>query len=223
MRKNNRKTLYNNALFRKKGFKNIVWTKLLLAHSVRYHWHLGSRSVRFFHGVPLSKRGVPFRNFGTVRVPLSNQPFFFPSSTSLSNLFAKVIHAGRPAVLIKRDIKDADKNIPVAPHVQMASRVWMERKLLSRNLLTLAAPHFSHATLQLEAGQIIVSLALLPSTTERYDGSLAVVRRPRTRPVEFPHRWMVAVTGGSCYPSPGRKSRVWWGGSKAQEKGTGKY
>ena len=23
--------------------------------------------VRFFHGVPLSKRGVPFRNFGTVR------------------------------------------------------------------------------------------------------------------------------------------------------------
>lgn len=27
-----------------------------------------ARSVRFFHGVPLSKRGVSFNNFGTVRV-----------------------------------------------------------------------------------------------------------------------------------------------------------
>ena len=39
------------------------------SHSVTYHCYLGSPSVRFFHGVPLSKRGVSFNNFGTVRGP----------------------------------------------------------------------------------------------------------------------------------------------------------
>lgn len=39
------------------------------------------------------------------------------SYSSLQNLFAKIIAAGRHAVLIKRDIKDAFRNIPVAPHI----------------------------------------------------------------------------------------------------------
>ena len=62
--------LYNSASVRKYDVEISVWIKLLLeSRSVTYHCYLGSRSVRFFHGVPLSKRGVSFSNFGTVRGP----------------------------------------------------------------------------------------------------------------------------------------------------------
>ena len=62
--------LYNSAFVRKNDVEISVWIKLLPgSHSVTYHCYLGSRSVKFFHGVPLSKRGVSFSNFGTVRGP----------------------------------------------------------------------------------------------------------------------------------------------------------
>ena len=40
------------------------------------------------------------------------------SYTSLQRIFEKVLTAGRHAVLIKRDVKNAFRNIPVAPHMQ---------------------------------------------------------------------------------------------------------
>ena len=40
------------------------------------------------------------------------------SYSSLHNVFAKIIKAGRHVILIKRDVRDAFRNIPVAPHIQ---------------------------------------------------------------------------------------------------------
>ena len=40
------------------------------------------------------------------------------SYSSLQSIFARIITAGRHAVLIKWDIKDAFRNIPIAPHIQ---------------------------------------------------------------------------------------------------------
>ena len=40
------------------------------------------------------------------------------SYTSLQRIFSRVLATGRHAVLIKRDVRDAFRNIPVAPHMQ---------------------------------------------------------------------------------------------------------
>ena len=59
--------LYNSAS-RKKSWCNFSKDKTFAgSHSVTYRSYLGSSSVRFFYGIPLSKRGVSFSNFGTVR------------------------------------------------------------------------------------------------------------------------------------------------------------
>lgn len=50
------------------------------------------------------------------------------SYTSLQRIFEKVLKAGRHSVLIKRDVKDAFQNIPVAPHMQwLLGFLWKER------------------------------------------------------------------------------------------------
>ena len=50
------------------------------------------------------------------------------SYTSLQRIFSKVLAAGRHAVLIKRDIKNAFHNIPVAPHMQwLLGFLWKSR------------------------------------------------------------------------------------------------
>ena len=40
------------------------------------------------------------------------------SYSSLQNVFQQIVNAGRHAVLIKRDIKDAFRNTPIAPHIR---------------------------------------------------------------------------------------------------------
>ena len=63
-------TLHNSASVRKYVVEIPVWIRLLTgSHLVKYHCYLGSRLVRFFHGVPLSKQWVSFSNLGTVRGP----------------------------------------------------------------------------------------------------------------------------------------------------------
>ena len=65
--------LYHNASVRKYGVKTIVWIKLLTrSHSVKYHGYLGSRSVRFFHGVPLNNERYRSVISAQSGVPLNN-------------------------------------------------------------------------------------------------------------------------------------------------------
>lgn len=73
--------------------------------------------------VPKHDRG--FRKIHHLSYPhgsLVNDFIAFKSSTLsyslLRNVFEKIVVAGKGIVLIKRDIKDAFCNIPVAPHIQ---------------------------------------------------------------------------------------------------------
>lgn len=59
------------------------------------------------------------------------------SYISLHDIFHKILVAGRHAALIKRDVKDAFQNIPVAPHMQWLLGFQLEDLLLSGDLLAI--------------------------------------------------------------------------------------
>jgi hypothetical protein len=57
----------------------------------------------------------PIRTLVNDGIPIDASYLYY---TTITRIFALIVQAGKHSVIIKRDIKDAFRNIPLAPHIR---------------------------------------------------------------------------------------------------------